>query len=74
MVSADGGPKVAIDGRFESIHMMSKRLWQQGVPKEDARSIIKTAFADELKLDKKRLVNLIMTYTRTFYKKPPPLP
>jgi hypothetical protein len=31
---------------MESIHMMAKRLRGEGVTKEDARQIIKTAFAD----------------------------
>ena len=55
--------------RYESIHMMAKRLWHEGVSKEEARQRIKAAFADELKKDKKRLVNLVMTYTRMFWKK-----
>ena len=55
--------------RYESIHMMAKRLWHEGITKEEARQKIKVAFADELKKDKKRLVNLIMTYTRMFWKK-----
>lgn len=32
--------------RYESIHMMAKRLRNQGVSKADARQIIRTAFAD----------------------------
>ena len=34
------------EGNYESINMMAKRLRKQGVSKEDARQIIKTAFAD----------------------------
>ncbi len=32
--------------RYESIHMMAKRLRNQGVSKADARQIIRTAFVD----------------------------
>ena len=65
----DSQDAVGIAMRYESIHMMAKRLWHEGISKEEARQKIKAAFADELKKDKKRLVNLVMTYTRMFWKK-----
>lgn len=51
--------------------MMSKRLRNEGYRKAEARKIIKEAFKEEIKKDKKRLVNLIMTYTRTFWRRAP---
>ncbi len=56
-------------GKLESINMMAKRLRNQGMKKEEARQILKSAFAEQIKKDRKRLVNLIMTYTRTFWRK-----
>ena len=48
--SGDQNPEECValgDGqRYESIHMMAKRLRNQGVSKSDARQIIRTAFAD----------------------------
>ncbi|TNV81979.1 hypothetical protein FGO68_gene6641 [Halteria grandinella] len=62
------------EGKFESIHMMAKRLRNELFPKDVARRMLKAAFQDELRQDKKRLTNLIMTYTRMFWKKPPTQP
>lgn len=59
------------DGRKESIHMMAKRLRNEGYAKEVARQMIKKAFSPLYTVDRKKHINLIMTYTRTFWKKAP---
>ncbi len=46
MLAMDEG---AFDGKLESIHMMAKRLRNEGQTKAIARQMIKAAFQDEIK-------------------------